>query len=1029
MNHTTSQTTTVMLTVASINNFLPIPGWESYNVNQMIIAVDNFDPVTQEPIFDTQFSVQDIEQYNLEFILTRNGESRSTLYTDFDGGSSLTRPLEFSDGSIVSVTSVFLGDDTTNYVFRFPEGTSLIAGDRVEVRRVSKFPVIVRCGVIRSFGDFLVAGNLTETELVATTEPGEDTVFTPGEIIRNLSGVVRTSDVAPPGAIPTNWNPFAIGVSTADEFVLTSTGVVQDMLELQGNLYIYSNTAISVMRQTGNVAVPLAVQPVTENYGCQTTEAVIEFDGRHFVVGSQDIYIFGGHPGSIQSVADQRVRRYFFDRLNPLHNVRMFTIRYAQRDEIWICYPSTASIQGECDEALIWNYRQNNWTKRTLDSVVSGDLGPVPGGGLPQSITDITGVTGERSSVTGGNAAILEYTDPTDTEEALPLNDGQQTVATITMPQLTNEQIFRATTAGFQFQLGEMFDTGPVFDVLADGRTELTEGISMSFHLLNERLGDRNGNFPFIHLPRFLKVDRDWEFGRVYYAGERVLSNGVVYMVPLDIPGGRIPTTFYDPRSEAFIYTDVDTNFVYDNTDDINLDNLRPDNNPQYYTPLVEESARTLADVTRLVIEFFNSEDVPEEFRALYGVEAVADEPAGILIRTLGVSGRTYTNPVTGEEGIYPVFQGATFEFDEVTNGGNDDHMFEPVSEAIEGLAPVLQLTTDEIMYAPLDLMDIEGTGRYTDQFTGRVQEVNIALTGNFDVATGATSLAGLISDTFANDSRWSSTSTDNVATITSVENNRFDFTNVGMYSNFARDSAGEEIVLTLPTLEVTQQGRRPSDGTQLEAGTNTDIVEFPVFRVTPPPGHDVGMELRPPVYIQATGGGTKAQVLDTIAAEAVSAMFNYMDQDGFTNWSYDATANQFTTVLDPEPIMGNARNTPAERTVLGQFMMEFVAPGNTGFVNDMEYSTTAVTTTEVTAGEYSINNTPTYLGMLVSNPALESGFEFLVSRVPNDINAMSLSDREVIRDSFSEDIAQAFPRLSITNIDVGRVGWRVSTS
>ena len=95
------------------------------------------------------------------------------------------------------------------------------------------------------------------------------------------------------------------------------------------------------MRSTGNSAIPFTITPVTNSYGVQTTEAVLEFDGKHVVVGSEDIYLFGGHPGSIQPISDTRVRRFFFNNLNPLHEERMFMLRYQQKDEIWICYPST----------------------------------------------------------------------------------------------------------------------------------------------------------------------------------------------------------------------------------------------------------------------------------------------------------------------------------------------------------------------------------------------------------------------------------------------------------------------------------------------------------------------------------------------------------------------------------------------------------------------------------------------------------------------------------------------------------------
>ena len=150
------------------------------------------------------------------------------------------------------------------------------------------------------------------------------------------------------------------------------------------------------MRKTGNAQVPFAATPVTDSYGAQTTGSVLEFDGSHIVVGSQDIYLFGGHPGSIKSIADTRVRQYFFDSLNPLHEDNMFALRYQQKDEVWICYPTTSSVDGECDRALIWNYRLNNWTIRDLRHVVSGDVGPIPGGGIPGAFIELSGTSGNN---------------------------------------------------------------------------------------------------------------------------------------------------------------------------------------------------------------------------------------------------------------------------------------------------------------------------------------------------------------------------------------------------------------------------------------------------------------------------------------------------------------------------------------------------------------------------------------------------------------------------------------------------------
>lgn len=237
----------------------------------------------------------------------------------------------------------------------------------------------VTAAVVRSFGDFLIAGNLVER------------VSSTGTVIRSLPGIVRTSDIAAPGNVPANWNPFADGVNTADEFVVTGDGIVKDFVELQGKMYIYSNSSISSVTRTGNPSIPFSVSPVTSAYGAITTDSVIEFDGRHFVVGSQDIYLFGGHPGSIQSVSEDKIRRYFYNDLNLGAIEQVFCFRYQQEDEIWLCYPSQDSIEDRADKALVWNYRNNTWSKRDLPNAFNGVVGPVPGGGLPQASVSFTG--------------------------------------------------------------------------------------------------------------------------------------------------------------------------------------------------------------------------------------------------------------------------------------------------------------------------------------------------------------------------------------------------------------------------------------------------------------------------------------------------------------------------------------------------------------------------------------------------------------------------------------------------------------
>ena len=201
---------------------------------------------------------------------------------------------------------------------------------------------IVTADVIRSYGSLLVAGGLREAQAGG----------------RALPGTIRTSDVAQPGDLPQNWNPFALGANSADEIILATTGPIVDMADLQGVLYIYTDSSIHALQRSGNPTIPFRTSPVTDNYGCDSTGAVLEVDGKHIVVGNNDVYVFAGHPGSISSIADGKVRDAFRG------TTGWQILRFNKWDELWFW---RRGIQ----EIYVWNYRTTTWTTRNQTTPLS----------------------------------------------------------------------------------------------------------------------------------------------------------------------------------------------------------------------------------------------------------------------------------------------------------------------------------------------------------------------------------------------------------------------------------------------------------------------------------------------------------------------------------------------------------------------------------------------------------------------------------------------------------------------------------
>jgi hypothetical protein len=211
----------------------------------------------------------------------------------------------------------------------------------------------VYAAVVRSLNYSLVAANLTLTQ-------GGTTTYAPGTI--------RVSVQAATGAIPTVWLP-GLTTDTADEFELSSTSPVLDMMELRGNMFVYSQDSISVL----TIGQTTRVSPYSKTYGILGTDCVCEFDGNHFVVDRNDIYVHNGS-GAINSIADFRIKKYFFSNLNQSHIDKVNVIRDIRHKEIWICYPKGTATS--CTEALIFQYKNNTWTKRALGNITYTFTGP-----------------------------------------------------------------------------------------------------------------------------------------------------------------------------------------------------------------------------------------------------------------------------------------------------------------------------------------------------------------------------------------------------------------------------------------------------------------------------------------------------------------------------------------------------------------------------------------------------------------------------------------------------------------------------
>ena len=316
-----------------ITGITPLPNWDSYKAVETTISVE-----WGGADFGGAVDINAAPESGVREIAVRI--TPRNISNNIRTGTFVVGALTIANVGTISITG-----DTSTFE---PAAVDIRVGDLIEIFVRTIPTTTVTAGVVRAYGNLLVAGNLTETTSNSS---------------RILPGTIRTSDVAAPGSVPQNWNPFRIGANTADEFLIAATGKVQDLAELQGVLYVYTDTSIHAVQQTNNAVIPFQISPVTDSYGADNIGAVLEFDGKHIVVGSDDIYIFAGHPGSISSIADGRVRyQEFFER-----EVRI--VRFQKYDELWFWSPGS-------DQMFIWNYRTQVWSLRVMTTPLSGNLSP-----------------------------------------------------------------------------------------------------------------------------------------------------------------------------------------------------------------------------------------------------------------------------------------------------------------------------------------------------------------------------------------------------------------------------------------------------------------------------------------------------------------------------------------------------------------------------------------------------------------------------------------------------------------------------
>lgn len=208
---------------------------------------------------------------------------------------------------------------------------------------------LVTADVMASYKGQLIAGNLRVLDLV--DNPG---------IVSNYPSTIRISDISNPGVIPSTWVP---GTETfAAQFELNTQDPIQDIIPLRDSVVIFTQNQCFLLSNIQKLSADL--RPLSNVRGLLHKRCAVEIDGFLYFVTTDDIMVSSGASTDFKSLIQTTLRDYFFqERLNANYANNTFVSYNRYYNEFLVCYANKSSVDGLCNEALVYNISERCWTQ------------------------------------------------------------------------------------------------------------------------------------------------------------------------------------------------------------------------------------------------------------------------------------------------------------------------------------------------------------------------------------------------------------------------------------------------------------------------------------------------------------------------------------------------------------------------------------------------------------------------------------------------------------------------------------------
>lgn len=218
-----------------------------------------------------------------------------------------------------------------------------------------------RCGRIRAFRNYLVALDMTEQGI-------------------HLPQRVRWSNVAYVNSLPPDWIENEIAKDGGFNDLTDANGRIIDGIPLRDSFVIYTDKETYLMDYVGGTFV-FQWRKLFSDSGILAPECAVEFEGKHFVISQDDIFVHNG--SSRQPIASGRVKKWLIDEISSSNPAATKVFAYSPAKEIWITYvgpgradPDNPDLAWQCNKCAVWNWEWDTWT--FFDIPLSYDINMAP---------------------------------------------------------------------------------------------------------------------------------------------------------------------------------------------------------------------------------------------------------------------------------------------------------------------------------------------------------------------------------------------------------------------------------------------------------------------------------------------------------------------------------------------------------------------------------------------------------------------------------------------------------------------------